>query len=195
MRSRSKAGSGTLTLTGNDTYSGATTVNAGTLAIGAGGSIRASSSVSLAGTNTVLDISGGGNQLVQELSGVGSSQVLLGANTLFAQLSTVQTFAGTISGTGGLTKLGPGTLALSGNNTYSGGTEVNAGTLNVQSNSALGTAAVGLNDGATLQAGSNVALANNVLLNGSETIDTQAFAATLSALISGSSPSASKIVT
>lgn len=47
-----------------------------------------------------------------------------------------------ISGAGKLTKQGSGTLKLTGNNGYSGGTEVKGGTLQADSASALGTGAV-----------------------------------------------------
>jgi len=59
------------------------------------------------------------------------SKVLLGANgVLTVGDATTTTFDGTISGLGGsLAKQGAGTLVLSGTNTYSGGTSVNAGTL------------------------------------------------------------------
>ncbi|WP_373288532.1 S-layer homology domain-containing protein [Paenibacillus silvae] len=52
-----------------------------------------------------------------------------------------------ISGTGKLTKEGSGTLKLRGNNTYSGGTEINGGTLEGDTASALGTGSVTNNSG------------------------------------------------
>ncbi len=59
---------------------------------------------------------------------------------------------GAVSGTGSLTKIGLGTLTLSGANTYGGGTNVNAGTLlvNNASGSGTGNGAVVINSGATL---------------------------------------------
>src|SRR5204863_151174 len=56
---------------------------------------------------------------------------------------------GTISGTGVLNKFGSGTLTLTGANTYSGGTNVNAGTVlaNNATGSATGTGAVAVNAG------------------------------------------------
>jgi autotransporter-associated beta strand protein len=45
--------------------------------------------------------------------------------------------SGILSGTGGLTTAGPGLLILSGDNTYGGGTAVDAGTLDVANSDAL----------------------------------------------------------
>jgi len=59
----------TLTLDGTNTYTGGTFVYSGTLAIGPGGSVASSGEVSLIGAGATLDISGGGNQTVQELTG------------------------------------------------------------------------------------------------------------------------------
>ncbi len=121
-----KYGSGTLTLSGTNTYSGGTTINAGTLQIGAGGT-----------TGSIV-----GN-------------VTNNAALVFNQ-SNASAYGGVISGTGHLTKAGGGTLTLSGTNTYSGGTMLNAGTLVVRSDSNLGavpsSAATNITfDGGTLQ--------------------------------------------
>jgi autotransporter-associated beta strand protein len=51
------------------------------------------------------------------------------------------TLSGIISGAFMLTKTGAGALTLSGTNTYSGGTSLNAGTININNTQALGTAA------------------------------------------------------
>jgi autotransporter-associated beta strand protein len=68
------------------------------------------------------------NQTIGSLAGAGS--VTLGSAVLTTgNDNTSTTFSGTISGTGGLTKIGAGTLVLTGNNTYSGLTTITAGTL------------------------------------------------------------------
>ena len=103
-----KAGSATLTLTGSNTYSGATTIGAGTLQVGNGG---ASGTL---GMGPVTDNS-----------------------ALVFNLSGATTFGGAIGGDGSLTQAGIGALILSGSNDYSGGTTVNAGTLYVTNSDAL----------------------------------------------------------
>lgn len=95
-----KNGSGTLTLTGDNTGGGTTTVDVGALLqIGTGGT-----SGSLAG-----DIANDGTLVVDRSDAIGLS--------------------GAISGAGGLTKNGAGTLTFSGANSYTGATTVSAGTL------------------------------------------------------------------
>jgi autotransporter-associated beta strand protein len=99
-----KAGAGTLTLIGNNTYSGTTTVSAGSLQIGSN--------------------SANGN------IGSGNVSIASGANVTFLGASGTSTFANTISGAGRVIKSGAGsTLILSGNNTFTGGVAVTAGTL------------------------------------------------------------------
>ena len=144
-----KQGSGTLTLSGANTYGGATTIDAGTLALGSGGSIALSSGLALAASGARFDISAGGNQTIQDLSGVVGSTINLGANTLTAGTANSTSFAGVISGTGALTKQGTGTLTLNGNNAYTGGTTVNAGTLQIGNGGTSGSIAGDVSDNAT----------------------------------------------
>jgi autotransporter-associated beta strand protein len=61
------------------------------------------------------------------------------------------TFNGAISGVGGITKIGPGTVVLSNSNTFTGSTVINAGTLELAIVSALGgTSSITVNSGGTL---------------------------------------------
>ncbi len=117
-----KSGTGTLTLSGASTYTGSTTINAGTLEIGAGGTSGALAATAI--TNN--------------------------ANLVFNR-SDASTFAGSISGAGNLTKSGAGALTLAGANTHSGSTLISAGSL-VFSNAASTIGAVSVADAAVLEA-------------------------------------------
>jgi fibronectin-binding autotransporter adhesin len=78
------------------------------------------------------------------------------------------TISSALSGTGSLTKLSGGTLALSGNDSaYSGAIGVDAGTLQVSgSNNVLGTGSTTVLSGATLQVNSGLTLGNALSLTG-----------------------------
>jgi autotransporter-associated beta strand protein len=178
-----KVGTGTLTLSGANTYTGPTAVNAGTLQAGAVNAFSSASAFTVA-SGATLNLAGF-NQTIGSLAGAGS--VTFGAATLTTNGDgSDTTFSGTISGSGRLVKVGGGTLTLSGNNSYQGGTALNEGTLAVGSSRALGTGALTLADGTTLQAAADgLALANAVRLNGAVTVDTKSNTTTLSGPISG----------
>ena len=98
-----KVGTGTLTLSGANTYTGGTTINGGTLQLGDGGT-----SGSIIGG--VVDNAGA---------------------TLAFDRSDIMTFAGVISGSGAVSQIGAGTTVLTADNPYTGGTTISAGTLAV----------------------------------------------------------------
>ena len=124
-----KEGAGTQTLTGINTYTGATTINGGTLALTGGGSIAGSSGVNVANATGAFDISGTTTGAsITTLSGVASSSVVLGGKTLTLSNAST-TYNGVISGTNGALTLSAGTQTLTGINTYTGATTINGGTL------------------------------------------------------------------
>jgi fibronectin-binding autotransporter adhesin len=129
-----KAGAGTLVLSGANTYTGDTVVNGGELRLSGSGRIEDSSlvTVSAGATMNFTNIS----DTIKGLSGAGS--VSLGSATLTLSNLATDTFSGAISGTGSIVKRGTGTQVLSGANTYSGATTVAGGTLRIGGNTNLG---------------------------------------------------------
>jgi autotransporter-associated beta strand protein len=164
-----KSGAGTLTLSGINAYTGATMIDAGTLALSGTGSIAASSSVVDNGT---LDISGttSGASIVS-LSGSGT--VNLGNQTLTLSNASGN-FAGVMGGTGGLTLAG-GTQTLDGINAYTGVTTINAGTLALSGNGSL-SASSNVIDNGTLDISSTThgASVSSLSGNGTVTLGSQA---------------------
>ena len=143
-----KQGTGTLTLTGANTYSGATTINAGILQAGAANAFSASSAVTVNGGT--LDFNNF-NNTIAGLNGAGG--VTLGSGTL--TVSGGGTYNGAISGTGGLTLTG-GTLTLTGTSTYSGATTITGGTLDLNLDAPLSTQTAVTVNGGVLQLDLNV---------------------------------------
>ena len=160
-----KTGDGTTTLSGNNTYTGANDVQAGTLRAGSTTAFGDNSATTVA-SGAVLELDGNNNS-IGSLAGAGTVE---NANATAATLTTggdntSTTFSGVLQdGTGGgalsLTKVGSGTLTLSGlvANTYSGGTTINAGTVSLGTGGgvtshqdALGTGAATVNSGGQLR--------------------------------------------
>jgi fibronectin-binding autotransporter adhesin len=138
-----------------------------------------------------LDVSGVTSKAGIELGAVsGGGAVVLGATRLtVGGLGTSDTLSGNVSGTGGsIVKVGTGALTLSGTNTYTGGTALQQGRLNLGSSQALGTGALSMDDDTTLGfSADGVNIANAIQLTGANdpVIDTGAFSGTLSGAISG----------
>jgi autotransporter-associated beta strand protein len=130
----------------------------------------ASYTVSGSGTLTMA-ASGATGPSISNLAGahvIGASVALPDDVRIETATGSSLELAGAVSGAGGLTKNGPGLLAMSGNNPYSGGTTLNAGDLVVSSLGALGGGAVILNAG-TLTLESRIDMAS-MFWNGAATI-------------------------
>ncbi len=181
--SLTKSGSGTLTLSGNNTYSGLTTVSAGTLSVQNANGLGSTAAGTSVTSGAVLDINGvavGAEALTLNGTGIGSAGALTGTGTgSFAgaiSLATASsiggagtlTLSGIISGSNTLTKVGSGTIVLSGNNAYTGLTTISTGTLSAQHANALGTTAAGtsVTAGAVLDINGAAVGAEALTLNG-----------------------------
>lgn len=152
--SLTKVGTGLLQLSCANSYSGATTVNAGTLQAGiATNAFGTNSAVTLANAaGALLDLNNF-NETIGSLAGGGTTDgnVTLGSGTLtVGGDGTSTSYSGMISGTGGLTKTGAGTLTLARDNPYTGNTTISAGTLALGSGGTTGWVAGNIIDNSAL---------------------------------------------
>ncbi|MDY0170996.1 MAG: autotransporter-associated beta strand repeat-containing protein [Thermoguttaceae bacterium] len=144
-----KTGDGTLVLGGANTYSGTTTVSDGTLRLAHSLALQNSTLTTgrvefdaSAGTAFTLGALSGSGNLTLENTAAQPITLKVGKNDETTQ------FSGSLSGGGALVKIGDGVLTLSGNNTYSGLTTIEAGTVILGSATALGATAAGTEIGA-----------------------------------------------
>ena len=198
----SKIGLQTLIFTGNNTYSGGTTINAGSLSVGNGGTtgailasgnienhgniifnrtINQSISGIISGTGSVTKLSGSelnfsGNNSYTGITTISEGSILIsGANgniqgnivnngLLRFMKSAFYTYSGVISGSGSVNNEASGTIIFSGNNTYSGTTNINAGSIYIGNNTASGAIAGNIvNNGTLIFARSNDYAYNGVI--------------------------------
>jgi fibronectin-binding autotransporter adhesin len=135
IRSMTKNGVNILVLAGNNSYSGGTTINGGTVQMQSATALGAPGAPLTVNTGGTLDLFAN-NLTVGNFSGTNGTITNTGftAAAVTVDGSGDTTFDGTIqdgSGVVSLVKQGSGALILAGLNTYLGGTAVNAGTLAV----------------------------------------------------------------
>ena len=188
-----KQGAGIFTLSGVNTYNAGTSMSAGTLNINA--------DAALGSGGTALNVTGSSTlQLAASIGAMARTMPITAGQTLTVDTNGFNlTNSGIISGvTGSVTKISTGILTLSGTNTYGSGTTLNAGTLNINADAALGTGGTNLNvtGDSTLQLAASVgamARAMPITAGKTLTVDTNGFNLTNSGAISGVTGALTKI--
>jgi len=143
-----KSGAGTLTLSGSSSFTGGTRISSGTLSIG--------NANALAGSTLDLNSGDSGAVTFSQASNIGgltgSRSLANGGNMLtIGGNNASTTYSGVLSGAGGLTKSGAGTLTLSNTTIYSGITNVTNGLLAISgSGSIANSPVISLASGASL---------------------------------------------
>ncbi len=164
--------SGTLTLSGASTFSSTVAINGGTVILGNGAGLGSTAGGTIVNAGT-LDLNGqavGAEPVGLSGTGIGGNGALVNSSatpaSLAGQVAIVAnasvggtgdtTLSGVLLGGATLTKIGNGTLTLSGTSSHNGGIVVSGGTLKTGSNQGLGALnnVITVNSGATLDLGS-----------------------------------------
>lgn len=178
-------GSNTLTKTGsglfrlvNTTVDGTGTIDVqeGTLYIGATAGGANDRNVSASGVTfkttagSKIELVGGADLTAKALVGDGGKITGTANTVLTVESAEKHTYGGSVENALSLYKNGTGTMELSGANTYSGGTTINAGTVKASNDSALGTGAVSVKAGANLELGKDLQVSSLTIEEGGSLI-------------------------
>ena len=151
-----KRGTGNLTLSGINTFTGNTSINGGNLIVQGGSALSDTGTVTLNSANATFTIAA--SETIGSLQGGGATAIAAAQTLTIAEFGNA-TYSGAITGTGSLAKTANGTLTLAGNNSYMGGTTVSAGTLATQGNERISdSSSLSVASGATFQLGGNETL-------------------------------------
>jgi autotransporter-associated beta strand protein len=182
-----KTTAGTVTFSGGNanTYTGLTTVSAGSLVLSktagvvalAGDALVNGGTLQISRDNQIVDTAnlevatggtfalGGNTDTVNGVKLTGGAITGTGTNGILTSITAYDLQSGSssavLAGTAGATKTTAGTVTLTKANTYSGGTTLSDGTLQLGNNTALGTGTVALNGGTLSSDGT----ANRTILN------------------------------
>ena len=209
-----KSGSGTWTLSGSNSFSGATTISNGALQIGNANAL-VNTPITVGVNNGLKFGPGVGTFNINSINGSAAlalSDTAGGAVTLsVGGTASSSSYAGNLSGAGGITKVGSGTLTLSGSNSYAGATAVNGGaltinggafsgngnmtangaTINVTGATLSGTGAISVSSGAlnlsgaTLTGGGPISVTSGTLNFGGSTLGSAAVAVNAGGVLLG----------
>lgn len=151
-----KEGTGLFQVTGANTYTGNTTVEAGTMRLGRAQQLNNNSNLIVNGGT--LELTNVGDETVATLSGTGGAvNIRDGMGLLFVgKNGTDFTYAGRITGSGGLVKQNSGTFTVTGANDYTLSTAISGGAISVRNGGRLGANNTPLmlsNDGRLLLSG------------------------------------------
>jgi autotransporter-associated beta strand protein len=130
--SLTKSGAGSLVLTGSNGFSGGAALNAGTLAVGSANALGSAGTISFGG-GTLQYSASNATDYSGRFSNAAGQLYSIDTNGQDVTLATALTSSG-----GSLTKLGAGTLVLTGNNTFAGTTTISQGTLQVGNGATAG---------------------------------------------------------
>lgn len=146
-----KLGTGTLTLTADNSFAGDLLVLAGTVRLSGNGRFQNNMDLFISAGATV-DFNGISDIFDALADGVGGGAVQLGSGTItLGNANATAIFSGPISGSGGVTKVGAGTLTFNGVSSYTGTTTVGGGTLRIGATGSLSASTdLSIASGATL---------------------------------------------
>jgi autotransporter-associated beta strand protein len=147
VRDLTKTGDGTLTLNAASGYNGVTTLNLGTIALGANGTLG-TNSVIIGATSTLAV--GTSSSTIKDLTvnngTITGSGTLNSANSFIFNNTATSTVSANLAGAASFTQTGSGKVILSGSNSFSGGLNLNSATnangLDVTRAEALGTGTI-----------------------------------------------------
>ncbi len=156
-----KDGTGTLTLTASNTYTGNTVVHNGTLDLSGSGALLPGTNLLFIGGNGALIINGQSQSfsgILSEYGGTGQIVLNGGSVTDVTTLDGATPFAGTISGNGTFYKNQTGILNLTGADTQTGTLQINRGIIRLSSAAALPTTSnlvINANDTSAVELGAS----------------------------------------